>query len=124
MAKSKRKREDGKGAIVLAWRAVTNSQWPFVAEHAFAAPERKWRFDWAHVAKKLAIEVEGVTYYGNGLGRHQSAKGIEADMEKYNSAIMRGWRVLRFSQRMIASDPHGVIETILEAARQCREASE
>lgn len=116
--RSKHARSDGKNALRIAWMAITSSDWPFEPEHKFALPERNWRFDWAHVPTKLAIEVEGVTYYGAGVGRHQSAKGIEADMEKYNSAIVRGWRVLRFSQRMIASDPHAVIETILDAAKQ------
>lgn len=69
--------------------------------------DRKWRFDFAWPDLRLAIEVEGVTFYGknaNGtlrLGRHQTAKGFEADAEKYNAAVLDGWSVLRFTNGMI-----------------------
>lgn len=53
---------------------------------------RKWRFDWAWVDEKVALEVEGGIYSG---GRHTRASGFVGDMEKYNSAGARGWIVLR-----------------------------
>lgn len=62
-----------------------------VKEHKFH-PTRKWRFDYAIPAHKIAIEVEGGVWTG---GRHTSPKGFLNDMEKYNTATVMGWRVLR-----------------------------
>lgn len=62
-----------------------------VKEHKFH-PTRKWRFDYAIPEHKIAIEVEGGVWTG---GRHISPKGFLNDMEKYNTATIMGWRVLR-----------------------------
>ncbi len=64
----------------------------FTREHVFCPP-RKWRFDFALVEHKIAIEIEGGLYSG---GRHTRAKGYMADMEKYRNAVYLGWKVLRF----------------------------
>ena len=55
-------------------------------------PKRRWRFDYAWPAKKVALEVEGGVWTG---GRHTRGKGFLGDVEKYNSATVLGWRVLR-----------------------------
>jgi very-short-patch-repair endonuclease len=109
------KRADRKADLANVWPIITTAPWPFQPEHVFH-PERKWRLDWACPRLRLAVEVEGITYFGGGIGRHQSAAGIEADMEKYNAAAALGWRVLRYSQRMIKRDPHTVVTQILEVA--------
>lgn len=62
------------------------------------APPRRWRFDLSWPDEHLAIEVEGGVYSG---GRHVRGKGYEADLEKYNTAALAGWLVLRFTRRMI-----------------------
>ena len=83
-------------------------KYDFEREYRFH-PTRRWRFDFAMPKIKLAIEVEGVTFYGknkNGsmkLGRHQTAKGIEGDLEKYGEAMKLGWNVYRCSQNMVKS---------------------
>lgn len=61
-------------------------------------PVRKWRFDFAWVGEKIAIEVEGGTWGG---GRHTTGSGYEKDCEKYNAACLMGWRVFRFTGSMI-----------------------
>lgn len=66
-------------------------------EYAFAAP-RKWRFDFAWPEQHVAAEVEGGVWIA---GRHVRGKGYEGDLEKYNTAVLLGWRVLRFTGRMI-----------------------
>lgn len=61
-------------------------------------PDRRWRFDFAFIPQKIAVECEGGTWMN---GRHNRGYGIEKDMEKYNRAVMLGWKVLRFSKKMI-----------------------
>lgn len=82
-------------------------------EHRFDAV-RKWRMDFAWVDKKVAVEVEGVLF--TRMGRHQTAIGLEMDCQKYNSSILQGWRVLRFTQRMVTSgEALKTIEAVLNA---------
>jgi very-short-patch-repair endonuclease len=68
-----------------------------VLEFQFSPP-RRWRFDFCWVDQRLAAEAEGGAYSG---GRHTRGAGFEADAEKYNCAVLRGWRVVRFTRRMI-----------------------
>lgn len=83
-------------------------------EHKFH-PTRRWRFDLAYPARSLAIEVEGGVYSG---GRHTRGKGFTDDCEKYNQAVLLGWRVLRFTTAMIKSG--AAIETIERAIETLR----
>ena len=74
-------------------------------------PVRRWRFDFAWPAQKVAAECEGGTYSG---GRHTTGAGFEKDTEKYNAAVLQGWRVLRFTGHAIkAGTALATIETIL-----------
>ena len=63
-------------------------------------PVRRWRFDFALPERRLAVEVEGGTWTG---GRHTRGSGFEKDCEKYNQAVLLGWRVLRFTPGAIKS---------------------
>ena len=60
--------------------------------------ERKWRFDFAFPSEKIAVEIEGGVFK---YGGHSRGKGYEKDCEKYNSAVIMGWRVLRYSTDMV-----------------------
>lgn len=62
-----------------------------VKEYQFH-PKRKWRFDYAIVEHKIALEVEGGVWTG---GRHTRPQGFLGDIEKYNTATLMGWRVFR-----------------------------
>jgi very-short-patch-repair endonuclease len=63
-------------------------------------PTRKWRFDYAIPAKKIAIEYEGQPYR-IAKGGHNTIKGFQSNCEKYNEATLLGWKVLRFTAKMI-----------------------
>lgn len=69
------------------------------AEYRFH-PTRKWRFDWAILDPKLAIEVEGGAFVA---GRHTRGAGFLKDLEKYAEATVLGWRILRVTPRQIAN---------------------
>jgi very-short-patch-repair endonuclease len=75
--------------FIVAWKEHGPTGYKLDAEHTFAAP-RRWKFDFAILSHKIAIELEGMA------GRHQSNKGFRLDCEKYNEATARGWRLLRF----------------------------
>ncbi|HXJ76227.1 MAG TPA: hypothetical protein VNM37_25440 [Candidatus Dormibacteraeota bacterium] len=72
-----------------------------VREYVFARP-RRWRFDFCWPAVNLAVEVEG-GQWSRVPGRHQRGAGLAQDATKYNTAVLRGWRVLRFTRDMIDS---------------------
>ena len=55
-------------------------------------PKRLWRFDYAIPEHKIALEVEGGVWTG---GRHTRPQGFLGDIEKYNTATLMGWRLLR-----------------------------
>lgn len=89
-------------------------------------PTRRWRFDFAFVEHKIAVEVEGGSFgrvvrchicgqvvlrrlkSGKMMtvregGRHNTGAGFRADLEKYNEASLLGWSVLRFTPEQVRS---------------------
>ena len=61
-------------------------------------PARRWRFDLAFPAERVAVELEGGVRTG---GRHTRPGGYEGDIEKYNAAALAGWVVIRASYRQV-----------------------
>lgn len=57
-------------------------------------PTRKWRFDFAFVAERLALEIDGGVFMDGG-GRHSRGAGYRSDCEKLAEAAILGWRVIR-----------------------------
>lgn len=82
----------GKDAIGLF---LIESGLVFESEFKFHST-RKWRFDWALPGHMIAIEYEGIF---SEKSRHTSIVGYSNDIEKYNSAIALGWRVLRYTAK-------------------------
>ena len=78
-------------------------------------PTRRWKADFAWVAEKLLVEVEGGEHV---RGRHVRGKGYNDDCVKYNSATIRGYRLLRFTGSMVANDPGGCAEQVREALKR------
>ena len=61
---------------------------------------RRWRADFAFPDAKMLVEFEGGVY---SQGRHTRGKGFENDCEKYNTAALLGFRVLRFTASQVKS---------------------
>lgn len=106
-------------------------------------PTRKWRLDFffhepptegilAGTGLRLAIEVEGITSFGQRkasckkcgapvpgqmiLGRHQTAKGMQEDVIKYSSAMTMGIWVHRITQQDISKvETYDHIRTMIGA---------
>lgn len=65
----------------------------FVREYKFH-PTRRWRFDFADIENKIAVEIEGGVWV---KGRHTRAQGYINDLVKYNQATVLGWKLLRYA---------------------------
>lgn len=93
--------------------------WKLLAPH-MGAPEReyrfhavrKWRFDFAFVDSGVAVEVDGGQFAFRG-GRHAT----DADRDKGNHAVARGWRVLHFSPGQLRDNPAECVGLVIEALR-------
>lgn len=83
----------------LAWQ-IRVAKLPEPEREFRFAVTRRWRFDFAWPAKRVAVECEGGIW---SRGRHVRPKGYEADLEKHNAAMLGGWLLLRFSREMITS---------------------
>jgi very-short-patch-repair endonuclease len=74
----------------------------FVREFQFDA-NRDWRADFLietnwRCCPVILLEIEGSVWT---QGRHTRGSGFLKDMEKYNTATMLGYRVLRFSTQQV-----------------------
>lgn len=61
-------------------------------------PTRQWAIDYAWPDVKVALEIEGGVWT---RGRHVRPIGYIKDMEKYNSMVLCGWLLLRFTPNNI-----------------------
>jgi len=85
-------------------------------EYRFAPP-RKWRFDYAWVERRVALEIEGGVWKH---GRHTRGVGYIKDLIKYNEASTRGWTVIRVTPEMLLRAE--TVAWITEAIRRWRAA--
>jgi len=84
--------------------ALKNEEIDFRKECRFH-PKRRWMFDYVilddfecSLTYQVAIEIEGGNWSG---GRHVRGKGFANDCEKYNAAVLLGWKVLRYTYDQI-----------------------
>ena len=77
-------------------KQITDAGLPAPVVEFLFHPVRGWRFDFAWPELKLAVEYEGAVFV---QGRHTRGKGFVEDCEKYNAAVLLGWRVLRFTDK-------------------------
>jgi hypothetical protein len=80
------------------WRYLSGPE--LATEHRFHAT-RRWRFDFAHLATKTAIEINGGIWSG---GRHVRGAGYLRDREQINAAQLLGWMVFELGTGQITVD--------------------
>ena len=71
-----------------------------VREFKFLA-NRKFKFDLALPEYKIAVEFEGGIFVN---GRHIRGAMYRKDCEKYNLALLDGWKVLRYATGHFPAD--------------------
>jgi hypothetical protein len=79
-------------------KTLSDSGW--VEEHRFHET-RRWRFDFAHPASKVAVEIEGGIFIA---GRHTRGAGFVGDCEKLNTAQLMGWIIYRIPTTLKDAD--------------------
>ncbi len=82
-------------------------------------PVRKWRFDFAWPAYRVALEIDGGIFSkGKERLNHASGPGIQADHEKRNAAAELGWRVLVFTSADLFQRPLKTIQLVANLLRK------
>lgn len=82
---------------------------------------RRWKFDFAHPQSMVAIEIEGGIFMRRG--RHNTATGFIADCEKYNTATMSGWHVIRLTKPHLTEEWIRAIQRHIEDRLQAQNVS-
>jgi len=80
------------------WKKMSG---PKLVEEFQFHPERKWRFDFADLDTKTAIEIEGGVW---NQSRHTRPAGFIKDCEKYNTGTLLGWKIFRLPGHWITKD--------------------
>ena len=60
------------------------------------AENRRFRFDYAIIELKVAVEYEGIY---SRKSRHTTQEGYNRDTEKYNIATSLGWKTFRYTAK-------------------------
>ena len=83
--------------IIQYWQSLklpaAVSEWRF-------DERRKWRFDFAFVDQRIAVEVQGGIWT---RGRHVRPAALKKEWEKLNAAAGQGWRILYCEPRAIGT---------------------
>lgn len=98
--------------FAIRWNSLVVNSQPLVFQHR-GIEGRKHQFDFAHLASKVAIELDGGLYGVMGKdgakvrGGHQSISGYTKDCEKGLLAAERGWIIIRLVPSMMRG-PEGI----------------
>jgi len=109
--------QGGKAGVCLLWEMIT-------PEYQFHAV-RRWKFDYAFIEKRVALEIEGLVRHaghGSGKSRHTTNAGYTEDCVKYSTAASMGWLVIRVTEEMILDGT--AIRLFCEALRLRKHAPE
>ncbi len=96
----------------LKWCSIPGAP-TMVKEYRFDSV-RQWRFDFAHVPSRVAVEMEGGIWLKEG-GGHTRGTAYEKDLEKYNQAAFQGWVLIRLTQRLCTYDTLIALKWLIES---------
>lgn len=105
-------REKPKGLVWLEWNLLywgNERALQLEREHQFDQ-QRKWRFDFAFPAIKIAVEYEGGIFMDRS--GHNSHTGIQRDIEKYNRAQALGWKIVRCTAKDYTTVPKSLNDLV------------
>lgn len=119
MVKKKRDRTDAEASIEFMFNSL-GIRWEM--EYRFN-PNRRWRSDYFLPDLNCLVEIEGGIWRGK-RGRHTNPTGYQKDCEKYNSASLLGFTLLRFTTTHIKKDIIYVEETIKDAIDSNKKTSD
>ena len=118
------KKRDLQADFLGWWKLLANGPEP-IREHRFVreiigegpgirkrikdAGLQDWRFDFAWLPQKVAVELDGGIWT---RGAHVRGNHYESDRRKCNAAQIFGWKVLTFTRGMLDRDPMGCIELV------------
>lgn len=104
--------------IEIICKLLKNNKIEYQTEYKFLK-NRKFRFDIAIVKYKIAIEFEGGVWIA---GRHTRGYGYINDIEKYNYAVLNGWKLLRYTAENFKNNKqYLIIEDIKNLIKQIKE---
>lgn len=81
---------------------------------------RRWRFDVAWPAYRVAVELEGGVFINS---HHSRGATYTANCQKYNAATILGWRLLRYTIKDIEDRPVQMIEEITGLLQKVQRAN-
>lgn len=84
----------------------------FQERYAKSKRSKRYRADFAHLASRTLIEIQGGTF---NRGRHVTGSGYERDARKFNLAMLSGWKVFLLTSQT-AKDAN-VLEMIASSLR-------
>jgi very-short-patch-repair endonuclease len=102
------------------WKMLGVAAWAPVEQHQFH-PTRKWRFDFAWLSVRVAVEIHGGEHGG---GRHGRGTGMVSDAEKFRAAMRLGWIVIPVMGSELDKKPNEIIDDITAILRLRRGATQ
>ena len=76
--------------LIREFSEVSSWEADFQERYAKSKRSKRYRADFAHLASKSLIEIQGGTF---NRGRHVTGSGYERDARKFNLATIGGWRI-------------------------------
>ena len=73
---------------------------PYATQYKFS-DDRKWTCDFYLPKYKLLVEIEGGVWI---MGRHSRGAGFVKDCEKYNTAVCKGYSVMRMPTQWVKNN--------------------
>lgn len=104
--------------FIEAWRRMFPKLPCPVMQHHFH-PTRKWRFDFAFIDQRLAVEIDGGSFVGGG---HNRGAQQQKDYEKHRAAVKLGWRLLRYNTADM-KDTESVVTEVAEVLCNAKEVA-